>query len=106
MSSQQGLEKIPQDDDALGFVFQLYVTGASPNSSKAISNLKFILDKYLKDEHQMEIIDVYKQREIAEQEDLIALPLLVRRSPLPERRLIGDMSNEEKIVKSLGLNIG
>jgi len=87
-------------------VFQLYVTGASPNSSRAISNLKVLFEKYIKGGYQLQVIDVYQQPQIAETVDIIALPLLIRKLPLPERRLIGDMSNEQKILKSFGLNAG
>jgi len=85
-------------------VFELYITGASPNSMRAIRNLRALFEKHIKSGYQLQIIDVYKQPHFAESVDIIALPLLVRRFPLPERRLIGDMSNEEKIKKSLGLN--
>ena len=50
----------------------------------------------------LEIIDVYQQQELAEKEQIIALPLLIRKQPLPERRLIGDMSDTEKVLKGLG----
>ena len=60
----------------------------------------------MKGGYELQVIDVYQQPQIAESVDIIALPLLIRRLPLPERRLIGDMSNEEKIVKSFGLNAG
>ena len=88
------------------YIFQLYVTGASPNSSRAISNLKILFEKYLESSYQLQIIDVYQQPHFAESVDIIALPLLIRKLPLPERRLIGDMSDEEKIKRSLGLNVG
>ena len=87
-------------------VFRLYVTGASPNSSRAISNLKSFFEKYMKSPYELQIIDVYQQPQIAKSVDIIALPLLIRKLPLPERRLIGNMSNEEKIMKSLGLTTG
>jgi circadian clock protein KaiB len=87
-------------------IFQLYITGASPNSSRAISHLKILLDKCMNGRYQLQIIDVYQQPGIAESVDIIALPLLIRKRPLPERRLIGDMSDEEKVKKSLGLNDG
>jgi circadian clock protein KaiB len=82
---------------------RLFVTGATPNSSRAISNLKEICEKYLKGNYELEIIDVYQQPLIAEREQLIALPLLIKNSPLPKRRLIGDMSDTEKVLK--GLNV-
>ena len=85
------------------YVFRLYVTGATPNSSRAISNIKTFLEKYLKSQYELQIIDVYQQPHIAKTVDIIALPLLIKKSPLPERRMIGDMSNSEKIFKSLNL---
>jgi len=93
-------------NDSNTHIFQLYITGASPNSSRAISNLKILFEKYMKSCYQLQIIDVYQQPQIAESVDIIALPLLIRKLPLPERRLIGDMSNEKKIMKSLDLNGG
>jgi circadian clock protein KaiB len=83
-------------------VFQLYVTGASPNSSRAISNLRRCFEKHIKDAYELRIIDVYQLPEVAKTVDIIALPLLIRKLPLPERRLIGDMSDEARVVKSLG----
>ena len=82
----------------------LFVTGASPNSSRAINNLKNICETYLKDKYDLEIIDVYQQPLIAEQEQVIALPMLVKRSPSPLRRLIGDMSDTEKVLRGLGVS--
>ena len=85
------------------YVFRLYITGASPNSSRAISNIKTFLEKYLKSQYELQIIDVYQQPHIAKTVDIIALPLLIKKFPWPERRMIGDMSDSEKIFKSLNL---
>ena len=84
-------------------IFRLYITGASPNSYRAVSNLKAVFEKYMKKPYELQIIDVYQQPQIAKSVDIIALPLLIRKLPLPERRLIGNMSDEEKVMKSLGL---
>jgi len=84
-------------------IFRLYVTGASPNSSRAITNIKKILDKYLRGKYELDIIDVYQQPQITKDVNIVALPLLVRRMPLPERRLVGDMSDGDRIIRSLGL---
>ena len=84
--------------------FCLYITGASPNSSRAITNIKKIFEKFLKNRYDLEIIDLYQQPYIAKTIDIIALPLLVRKYPLPERKLIGDMSDHEKVVGYLGLS--
>ena len=85
-------------------IFCLYVTGASPNSSRAITNLKNILERCLGNQYELSIIDVYQQPQIVIKIDIVALPLLVRKMPLPERRLIGDMSDRDKVIKSLDLS--
>jgi circadian clock protein KaiB len=87
------------------YVLRLFITGATPNSVRAITNIKQICEEYLEGRYSLEIIDVYQQVAIAEEEQLIALPLLIKKSPLPERRLIGDLSNTEKVLKGLGLKI-
>jgi len=103
MTEQQTLpgEGILNESDL--HVLRLFVTGASPNSTRAIANLKDICDTYLKGKYELEIIDVYQQPLIAEREQIIALPLLIKKSPSPERRLIGDMSDTEKVLRGLGL---
>ena len=101
-------QSLPEFDDADTpppecMVLRLFVTGASPNSTRAISNIKNICEHYLKDRYELEIIDVYQQPLIAEREQLIALPLLVKKAPGIERRLIGDMSNKQKVLRGLGI---
>jgi circadian clock protein KaiB len=96
-------EKISKKAVSPVFVLRLFVTGASPNSTRAIANLKNICEEYLKDRYELEIIDVYQQPLIAEREQLIALPLLIKKAPGMERRLIGDMSNKPKVLKGLGI---
>jgi circadian clock protein KaiB len=86
------------------FVFNLYVTGASPNSARAISNLKQLFETHLKNRYELQVIDVYQQPQIAQTVDIIALPLLIRSYPLPERRLVGDMSDIERVKKSLNID--
>jgi circadian clock protein KaiB len=85
------------------YKLQLYVTGATPNSSRAIANLMDICETYLKENYELEIIDVYQQPLMAKKEQIVALPLLIKRTPLPERRLIGDMSDRQKVLKGLGI---
>lgn len=85
------------------YVLHLFVTGASPNSVRAINNLKTLCEAHLHGRYSLQVIDVYQQQAVAQKEQLIALPLLIRRFPLPERRLIGDMSETQKVLKSLGL---
>jgi circadian clock protein KaiB len=85
------------------FIFRLYITGVSPNSSRAVTNFKNICESYLKDQYDLSIIDLYQQPQMAKTVDIIALPLLIRKMPLPERRLIGNMSDEKKVIKTLGI---
>ena len=91
----------PNEEDR--FVLQLFVTGASPNSVRAITNLKSILESHLKDRYSLEIIDVYQQKSLAATEQIIAMPVMIKKYPKPERRLIGDMSDERKVLQGLGL---
>jgi len=93
------------DNENRQYVLRLFVTGASLNSRRAVVNLKDICEKYIKDDYSLEIIDVYQQKHIAEQEQLLALPLLIKSYPLPEKRMIGDMSDTEKVLKGLGISI-
>jgi circadian clock protein KaiB len=91
------------NSDQESYVFRLYITGASPNSSRAINNLKSFFEKYLKNQYELQIIDVYQHPQVVKAVDIIAMPLLVKKFPLPERRLIGDMSDKNKLLKSLNL---
>jgi circadian clock protein KaiB len=86
-----------------GYVLRLFITGATPNSIRAVANLKQICEQHLKGKYSLEIIDVYQEHAIAEREQLVALPLLIKKQPLPERRLIGDLSDTDKVLKGLGL---
>ena len=98
--------KVPEDDNLLNEVYQLrlFVTGASPNSTRAITNIKKICETYLKENYELEIIDIYQQPMIAQSEQIVALPLLIKKAPGLERRLIGDMSNKEKVLRGLGIS--
>jgi circadian clock protein KaiB len=85
------------------YVFRLYITGASPNSLRAVNNLKAFLEEYLEGKYELQVIDVYQQPHIVKSVDIIAMPLLIKKCPLPERRFIGDMSNNGKLLQSLNL---
>ena len=90
-------------ENSVEYVLMLFVTGATPNSIRALTNIKHICEEHLKGRYSLEIIDVYQQEEIAEREQLVALPLLIKKEPLPERRLIGDLSDTQRVLKGLGL---
>jgi circadian clock protein KaiB len=107
MSNEEQNEgaRSPEDGEDEGCMYELrlFVTGASSNSARAISNLKQICETHLKGNYSLEIIDVYQEKAMAEMEQIIALPLLIKTLPLPKRRLIGDMSDEKKVLRGLGL---
>jgi circadian clock protein KaiB len=94
--------RYPQE--AHKYDLRLFVSGASPNSVRAINNIQRILETHVSGEYDLQIIDVYQEKSVAQREQIVALPMLVRKYPLPERRLIGDMSNELKVIEGLGLN--
>ena len=85
------------------FVLKLYVTGATARSSRAIENIRAFCEEHLKDRYELEVIDIYQHPEILEKDQVLAAPTLIKQLPPPLRKLIGDMSDEEKIL--VGLNI-
>ncbi|SDE81115.1 circadian clock protein KaiB [Dyadobacter soli] len=94
------------DDDEMDnhFELSLYIAGASSNSIRAVANLREICEKYLGDRYTLRVIDVHQEKSLAEKEQLVALPLLIKSRPYPERRLIGDMSDTQKVLKGLGIS--
>jgi circadian clock protein KaiB len=84
---------------------RLYVTGATPRSSRAIANLRKLCDQYLPGRYKLEIVDVYQQPELAREGQIIAAPTLVKSFPLPLRRFIGDMSNTANLLAGLDVTV-
>jgi circadian clock protein KaiB len=89
--------------DPSEYVLKLFISGASPNSVKAIHNIHEICERFMKVKYHLEVIDLHQDRSLAEKEQIIALPLLIKKFPLPERKLIGDMSDTKKVLDGLGL---
>lgn len=85
------------------YVLKLFVTGILPNSVRAIINCKALCEKYLENRYELEIIDIYQQPEYALSEDILAVPVLIKKFPLPERRVIGDLSDIKKVLTDLHL---
>ena len=75
----------------------------TPKSIKAIENIRKICEENLQGRYELEVIDIYQQPAIAKKEEIIAAPTLIKKLPLPLRKFIGDMSNEEKILIGLDL---
>ena len=85
------------------YVLRLFVTGVSPTSVRAINNIQSILDEYLKDKYELEIIDVHQQPELLQSEDITAVPALIKKFPGPRRCMVGDMSDTNGVLHGLGL---
>ncbi len=85
------------------YELRLYVAGTTPRSARAIANLKEVCEEYLAGRYDLEVIDVYRQPTLARGEQIIAAPTLIKKLPPPMRKLIGDMSDTEKVL--IGLDI-
>jgi circadian clock protein KaiB len=88
-------------DSADCYTLVLYVAGQTPKSLAAFANLKRICEEHLEGRYSIEVIDVTKHPEIAIQQQILALPTLVRKVPTPMRKLIGDLSNTEKTLVAM-----
>ncbi|MEJ7737258.1 MAG: circadian clock KaiB family protein [Chitinophagaceae bacterium] len=86
------------------YVLRLFVTGVLQSSVRAIKNVNHICEKHLKDFYELEIIDIYQQPDLAVKEQIIVIPVLIIKFPLPERRIIGDLSDNEKVLEILNIN--
>jgi circadian clock protein KaiB len=82
---------------------RLYVAGQTPRSLAALANLKNFCEQYLADQYSIEVIDLLKNPQLAKGDQIFAIPTLVRRLPEPMKRIIGDLSNMERIVVGLDL---
>jgi len=80
------------------YVFRLYVTGKTPNSLRAIANLKEVCEEHLPGRYDLQVIDIYQQPELAERDQIVAVPTLIKQLPAPLRRMIGDLSDRERVV--------
>lgn len=85
------------------YQLRLFVTGATPRSTRAIENLLAICDEHLKDRYTLEVVDVYQDPQVLQTEQIVAAPTLIKSLPLPMRRLVGDLSNEERVLLGLDL---
>lgn len=85
------------------WILRLYVAGQTPKSLAAFANLKKICEEHLANRYQIEVIDLTKQPQLAANDQIIALPTLVRKLPQPIKRIIGDLSNMERVMVGMEL---
>jgi circadian clock protein KaiB len=104
MKETLGKFELPEPDRNQGkYTLRLYITGTTNRSILAITNLKKICEEYLEGKYDLEVIDLYKNPNLAKGDQIIAAPTLIKLLPLPFRRIIGDMSNKEKVLLGLDL---
>lgn len=99
------MEKTSPSKNADKLILKLYVSGMSPKSMEAIKNLKQLCDEHLKEDFELEIIDIYKKPELAEEQHIVFCPSLIKQLPLPKKILIGTLSDTEKVISALGIII-
>lgn len=85
------------------YLLRLYVTGTTGKSVRAVQNVRRICEEHLAGLYDLEVVDIYKNLPLARGDQIIAAPTLIKRLPAPLRRLIGDMSDEQRVLMGLGL---
>ena len=85
------------------FELRLYIAGQTPRAVTALSNLKRICESHLAGQYRIEVIDLLKQPQLAAGDQILAVPTLVRKFPEPIKKIIGDLSNEERVLVGLDL---
>jgi circadian clock protein KaiB len=85
------------------YVLRLYVTGTTPASVRAVANIKSICEEHLNGRYELDVIDLYQQPVLAKGEQIIAAPTLIKKLPLPLRRIIGDMSDTQRVLVGMDL---
>jgi circadian clock protein KaiB len=93
----------PAEKKEIKWELRLYIAGNTPKSVTALQNLKKYCEEHLKDQYTIEVIDLLVHPQLAAGDQILAIPTLVRKVPVPIRKIIGDLSNEEKVL--VGLNI-
>lgn len=99
----QAFEKALQDRGRQRYVLRLYVAGMTPRSMESITSIKKICEEHLQGRYEIEVIDIYQHPELAKEQQVIAAPTLIKELPLPLRKFIGRLSEEERILKGLDI---
>lgn len=103
-----GDNQIPVQPAAEGpqrIALRLFVTGATPGCIRAVAGIRMFCDQFLKGRYSLEVVDVYQQPDLADEQRILATPTLVRMSPLPFRRFVGNLSDPARLSAALGLSL-
>lgn len=102
-SIAEKLEAAARQPSTERYVLRLYVTGMTPRSTRAVENVRTICEEHLHGRYDLEVIDIYQQPTLAKGEQIVAAPTLIKKLPLPLRRVIGDLSSTERVLLGLDL---
>lgn len=102
-SHTDAFDRAAREAQAETYVLRLYVTGMTPRSIRAVENVRTICEEHLQGRYDLEVIDIYQQPTLAEGEQIIATPTLIKKLPLPLRKVIGDMSSTDRVLLGLDL---
>ena len=103
LSMSDGDEPTGADEDVAAWQLRLYVAGQTPRSVAALDNLRKICEEHLAGQYSIEVIDLLERPQLAQGEQIVAIPTLERRLPEPVRKIIGDLSNVERVLIGLDL---
>ena len=111
MSSGEPIDRVDDFERAIlaaavsdqRYVLRLYVTGSTPRSVRAIQNIRAICEKHLQGRYDLEVIDIHQQPVLARGEQIIAAPTLIKRLPAPLRKVVGDLSDSDRVLMGLDL---
>jgi circadian clock protein KaiB len=92
-----------KENSELVWHLRLYVAGQNPKSITAFSNLKRLCEEYLKGRYKIEVVDLFKHPERAKGDQIVALPTLIRKLPEPIKRIVGDLSNSDRVIVDMNL---
>ncbi|MGZ5028264.1 MAG: circadian clock KaiB family protein [Methylobacter sp.] len=99
----EAMDAAAEHADNVRYILKLYITGTTPRSRKAIVNIRKLCEEHLQGRYDLEVVDISEQPSLAEGEQIVAAPTLIKKLPLPLRRFIGDMSQTERILLGLDL---
>jgi circadian clock protein KaiB len=97
----QRVRKTP--DESKMYSLRLYITGQTPRSAASIRNLREVCDEFLEGRFELQVIDLYQRPELAKEAQVVAAPTLIKKLPLPLRKLVGDLSNKKEVLLGLDL---
>ena len=101
----RAFEQLIEERASQRYVLRLYVTGMTPRSLEALRTIKELCEEHLQGRYDLEVVDIYQHPRLAKDEQIVAVPTLVKQLPAPLRRLIGNLSDRERVLFGLDLRV-